>query len=85
MKNLVFKNDGRPYLPGILIVLAGIMITAALTIVFVISAYFHTIVKLFVRAQYFIVSVGLILFVNLLFTEIYFLTFRHESGTFEII
>lgn len=85
MKNLVFKNDGRPYLPGILIVLAGILITAALTIVFVISAYFHTIVKLFVRAQYFIVSVGLILFVNLLFTEIYFLTFRHESGTFEII
>lgn len=85
MKNLVFKQDGTPYLPGIIIVLLGVLITAALSVVFLISAYFRQIVKLDARDQYFILSVGLILFVNMLFTEIYFLTFRHESGTFEII
>lgn len=85
MKNLVFKQDGTPYLPGIIIVLIGILITAAMSIVFLISAYFHKIVNLDARDQYFILSVGLMLFVNLLFTDIYFITFRHESGSFTII
>lgn len=85
MKNLVFKYDGTPYLVGIILVLVGVLLSAALSIVFLISAYFHKFIDLYVRAQCFILSVGLILFVNMLFTEIYFLTFRHESGTFEII
>lgn len=85
MKNLVFKNDGTPYFVGVFLVLAGVLLSAALSVVFLISAYFHQLVELYVRAQYFVFSVGLILFVNMLFTEIYFLTFRHESGTFAII
>jgi len=85
MKNLVFKQDGTPYLAGIIIVLIGVLITAALSVVFFISAYFHQLIKLDARDQYFILSVGLTLFTNLLFTEIYFLTFRHESGSFAII
>lgn len=85
MKNLVFKNDGTPYLAGVFLVLAGVLLSAALSVVFLISAYFHQFIDLYVRAQCFIFSVGLILFVNMLFTEIFFLTFRHESGTFAII
>lgn len=85
MKNLVFKEDGQPYLAGILLVLAGVLITCALAVVFLVSAYGKSIIDIAIRIQRFIASVGLILFVNLLFTEFYFITFRHEAGTFTII
>lgn len=85
MKNLVFKNDGTPYVPGILLVLVGALISCAFSIVFFISGYGKSLLDIPLRAQRFIAYVGLMLFVNLAFTEIYFLTFRHESGTFTII
>lgn len=85
MKNLVFKDDGRPYPIGILLVLVGALLSCALAVVFLVSAYGSSIINIALRIQRFIASVGLILFVNLLFTDIYFVTFRHESGTFTII
>lgn len=85
MKNLVFKQDGTPYWPGVIVILVGVLLLAAATVVFFISAYFKQLIKLDARDQYFILSVCLILFVNLLFTDIFFVTFRHESGTFTII
>ena len=85
MKNLVFKNDGTPYKPGIALICVGIALTLAMTVVMFISAYVKELFDLYIRASYFIFDVGLLLFVNFLFTLIYFFTFRHESGTFSII
>ncbi len=84
MKNLVFKWDGTPYLPGILGVLAGVVICGAMFVIFAISAY-GTFIKLPQKVLYFITDVFLIMFHNLLFVEIYFITFRHESGSFTVI
>ena len=85
MKNLVFKNDGTPYKPGIVIVCVGIAISLAMTVVMFVSAYVVELIKIPVRAQYFILNVGLTLFVNLAFVLAYFFTYRHESGSFAII
>ncbi|MCM1533035.1 MAG: hypothetical protein NC099_00090 [Corallococcus sp.] len=85
MKNLVFKNDGTPYLAGIILVLVGALISCAVAVVFFISGYAKSLLDIPLRAQRFVAYVGLMLFVNLAFTEIYFLTFRHESGSFTII
>lgn len=85
MKNLVFKNDGTPYLSGIILVLVGALISCAVAVVFFVSAYARSFLEIPLRAQCFIACVSLMLFVNLTFTEVYFLTFRHESGTFAII
>ena len=85
MKNLVFKNDGTPYKPGIALVSVGIAITLAITVVMFISAYFIELIKIPVRAQRFILDVGLTLLVNLSFVLAYFFTYRHESGSFSII
>ncbi len=84
MKNLVFKWDGTPYVAGILGILAGLVICGALFVIFAISAY-GTFIKLPQRILYFITDAFLIMFHNLLFVEIYFLTFRHESGSFAVI
>lgn len=85
MKNIVFKNDGTPFLPGLILTLAGCLAALALSVVFGISAYVTPLFKISVRAQYFVFSIGLILFVNFLFTDVYFVTYRHESGSFAII
>ena len=85
MKNLVFKNDGTPYKPGIALVCVGIALSLAMTVAMFISAYFVELIKIPIRAQYFILAVGLTLFVNLSFVLAYFFTYRHESGSFAII
>ena len=85
MKNLVFKNDGSPYLTGLLAVAIGAVLALAAGITCFISAYFHSLVELPTRAQTFIFDICLIVFVNLSFTTAYFVTFRHESGSFAII
>ena len=85
MKNLVFKNDGTPFLPGILVVSIGAVLALAAGVITFISAYFHSLVELPVRAQTFIFDICLIAFVNLSFATAYFVTFRHESGSFAII
>ncbi len=85
MKNLVFKNDGAPFIPGLALTLTGCLLTLGLSIVFGISSFITPLFKIAVRAQYFIFTVGLIMFVNFLFTDIYFVTYRHESGSFAII
>ena len=85
MKNLVFKNDGTPYIPGIVMICIGIAISLAMAAIFFVSAYIIPFITMSVRGQYFILSVGLILGTNLLFALIFFFTFRHESGSFSII
>ena len=85
MKNLVFKNDGTPFLPGLLTVAIGAVAACAASVVCFISAYFNPLVNLSARAQTFIFDVCLIVFVNLSFITAYFFTFRHESGSFAII
>ncbi len=85
MKNLVFKYDGTPYVVGIVGVLCGAVVTLALAILFFISAYVKSILNIPHSAQLFIADVSTILAVNLSFVLVYFLTFRHEAGSFEII
>lgn len=85
MKNLVFKQDGAPYVPGIVLTVAGSVISLALAVVFTVSGYGTSLIEIPARAQRFICSVGWTLFANFLFTDIYFLTYRHESGSFAII
>ncbi len=85
MKNLVFKNDGTPYKPGIALVSIGVVFALALTTVFFLSAFIIPIVKMPFRAQWFLLDVGLIMLVNFLFTLLFFFVFRHESGSFSII
>ena len=85
MKNLVFKNDGTPYKPGIALISVGIALTLAMSVVFFISSYITILFAMPIRASYFILDVGLTLLVNFVFTLVYFFVFRHESGTFAII
>lgn len=85
MKNLVFKNDGTPYKPGIALLSVGTVVMLALTAVFFVSSYVVTLFDMPQRAQYFILDVGLTLFVNFAFSLVYFFVFRHESGSFAII
>lgn len=85
MKNLVFKNDGTPYIPGIALISFGIALMLALSVTFFVSSYITELIAMPKRAQYFILDVGLTLLVNFLFTLVYFFTFRHESGSFAII
>ena len=85
MKNLVFKNDGTPYKPGIIVISIGAVIALAVSIVFGISAYGTKFIDISMRAQCFIFSVGLIMLTHLTFADAYFVVYRHESGTFAII
>lgn len=85
MKNLVFKQDGTPYKPGIALVSVGCALALAVAILFTVSGYGVSIIEIPARAQRFICSVGWMLFVNFLFTDLYCVTYRHESGTFAII
>lgn len=86
MKNLVFKRSGEPYYVGVLIVLAGILITGCIAGLFLYSAYIQSLFPAIdPRTQTFIAAVFTMLFINLAFVDLYFLAFRHEAGTFEII
>ena len=85
MKNLVFKNDGTPYLAGLIGVAIAAVITVALTILLIVSAYFVNLFNMDKQSQCFILCFLLIICVNFCFTTIYFFTFRHESGSFTII
>lgn len=85
MKNLVFKNDGTPYLPGLIIVCIGVVLSLAACIAVAISAFATDWIKISLPAQRYILAVGAIVLVNLGFTLAYFITFRHESGSFAII
>lgn len=85
MKTLVFKFDGTPYIVGIVGVVCGAVVTLALAVLFFISAYGKSIIDIPFTAQCFIADVSTILGVNLSFVFAYFLTFKHESGSFAII
>ncbi len=85
MKNLVFKYDGTPYIIGVVVVLCGAIITLALAVMFFVFAYVKSLINIPVSAQCFIADVFSILSINLFFVFAYFLTFRHESGSFAII
>ena len=85
MKNLVFKNDGTPYLAGLVGIAIAAVITTALAIVIFVSAYIVNLFNMDKQSQCFILCFLLIVCVNFSFTTIYFFTFRHESGSFTII
>lgn len=86
MKNLVFKPDGTPYRLGIWLVSVNGFVLSTIGIFFLCNAYlFGLLPKMAQESQLFIADVMLIFGVNLDFTFAYFLLFRHESGTFELI
>lgn len=82
MKHLVFKADGTPYRLGILLsvcaalplLLCGIMLVSGAWLSFMEASL-----------RQFVGTAALIAGVNLLFVFLFFVTFHHESGTFEII
>lgn len=86
MKNLVFKPDGTPYRLGVGLVSGGAIVLTALGIFFLCSAYgWNVLPKMKQDMQLFIADVMLIFGINLDFTLAYFLLFRHESGTFQLL
>ena len=86
MKNLVFKNDGTPFWTGFIPVAITAVITLGLSVLMVLSSFVITdLFTMYIRGQYFLLAVLLIVSVNLSFTTIYFFIFRHESGSFTII
>lgn len=86
MKNIVFKQDGSPFLPGVLITACAGAILCVLFVLMIISACrFNFFADMPKGAQLFIADVALSLGYNLIFCFIYFLVFRHESGTFMLI
>lgn len=86
MKHLVFKPDGTPFKLGVALVAAGgVILTALAAIVFASAFGSNFLAPMEKKMQFFIADVMMIFGINLLFTLFYFLTFRHESGTFEMI
>lgn len=86
MKNLVFKQDGTPFRPGLIITATGSVLTGATCAVMFYYATQDRIEPLLsARTLLFIGAMMWIMFHNLLFTVAYFFTFRHEAGTFEAI
>lgn len=86
MKNLVFKQDGTPFRPGLIITTAGSVLTgAACAAGFYLGAQGGINQVISARTLFFIAAMMWIMFHNLLFTVAYFFTFRHEAGTFEAI
>lgn len=86
MKNLVFKPDGTPFKMGVILVSCGGFFFTGLSALFFCSPYAgHFFDALERNMRLFIADVTLIFGANLLFTFAYFITFRHESGTFELI
>lgn len=86
MKNLVFKQDGTAFRPGLIITTAGSVLTGAACAAAFYLGFIGGIDKLLsARTLFFIGAMVWIMFHNLLFTVAYFFTFRHEAGTFETI
>ena len=85
IKNVVFKRDGSPFFAGVIFtVVIGTLLTA-LSVMVISAAGANIFTKMNIGAQLFIADVTATLGVNLLFCFIYFLLFRHEAGTFELI
>lgn len=85
MKNLVFKNDGTPYWAGFIGITVAAVVFLALAVVVFVSAYVVNFIGMDKQSLCFMLSFLLIVGVNFAFTTIYFLTFRHEAGSFAII
>lgn len=85
MKNLVFKNDGTPYMAGLIGVAVTAAVTTVLAVLMFVSAYIVNLFNMDKQSQCFILCFLLIISVNFVFTTVYFFTFRHESGSFTII
>jgi hypothetical protein len=86
MKNLVFKRDGKPYMPGVVGCAVGGILLLAASVVMLVAAYGNGMLEaMAVQIRLFIADVTLMLGTNLAASFVYFLLFRHESGSFEII
>ncbi len=86
MKHLVFKSDGAPYRFGVILCAIGGIVFTGLSIFVFVSAYGTDYLNpILPQMQRFIADITMIFGVNLVFTFVYFLLFRHESGTFRII
>lgn len=82
MKHLVFKNDGTPYRLGILLALPGAL---SMLLSGIMVTWGGWLGAMEASMRQFVGFSALIAGVNLLFVFLFFVTFRHESGTFEII
>ena len=82
MKHLVFKRDGTPYRLGIGLSLLG-AVPLLLCGVMLLSGVWLSAMEASMRR--FVGFSALLAGVNLLFVFLFFVTFHHESGTFEII
>lgn len=86
MKNLVFNRDGTPYKAGLSVICVGGILLTVAAIALLLCAYSGTLLfKLDQQTLLFIADVTLIFGVNLDFTLLYFILFRHEAGAFALI
>lgn len=86
IQSLVFNRDGTPFRSGLIAVSAGGGILTVLAAVLLICVYSGTLLFGLDRLTLlFIADVALIFAVNLDFTFLYFLLFRHEAGAFALI
>lgn len=86
MKNLVFKADGTPFRPGLIMVSVGtVLFGGALGVLVYSTAAGGILEALPLQVRCFLIGLVWIAFHNLLFTLLYFPVFRHEAGTFETI
>lgn len=85
MKSLVFKQDGKPYLFGVVASFAGSIIFAAISVLLLIAPQLGWLASMKTTMRLFVADVTLILAKNLCFTQLYFWIFRREAGTLSLI
>lgn len=86
MKSLVFNRDGTPFRPGVTFVaLGGVIFTVAAVFFLGCACGWDLLSKMDQDMLLFIADVALVFSVNLDFTLVYFLLFRHEAGAFALI
>lgn len=85
MKNIVFKQDGTPFWAGVLFSAIVSVLLVGVGVTLLVSVFGNNFFGIDVAVQLLFSAVVLTLGVNLAFCFAYFVTFRHESGSFEII
>lgn len=82
MKHLVFKNDGRPYYFGLILAAVSSAVTLVLAVLLFVALLFP---HMDGNMRLLVADIMLTFGLNLAFTVVFYFTFKHESGTFELI
>ncbi len=82
LKHLVFKADGTPYIFGLVLAAVGTALTLGFGLLILFAGILPTLEH---SPRMLIGDILVTLGTNLLFSVLYFFTFRHESGTFQLI